>query len=90
MLEEKPWLAQYPKEIPKSIEYGQNLIPDYLKESARKYPMKNALHFMGTDLSYQKLYEHALQFAHYLKGIGVEKGDRVAIMLPNLPQGVIA
>ena len=90
MLEEKPWHKQYPKEIPKSIEYGQNLIPDYLKESARKYPMKNALHFMGAELTYQKLYEHALQFAHYLKSIGVEKGDRVAIMLPNLPQGVIA
>lgn len=89
LLEEKPWFKHYPEEIPKSIEYGHNLIQDYLKQSAYKYPTKNAIHFMGTSITYKKLYEYALQFAHYLKKLGVEKGDRVAIMLPNSPQGVI-
>lgn len=44
---------------------------------------------MGRELDYQELYESALKFANYLRSIGVEKGDRVAIMLPNCPQAVI-
>ena len=45
---------------------------------------------MGRELDYKELYESALKFANYLRFLGVEKGDRVAIMLPNCPQAVIA
>ena len=46
--------------------------------------------FYGERLSYKELYESSLKFANYLRFLGVEKGDRVAIMLPNCPQSVIA
>ena len=44
---------------------------------------------MGRDVTYKELYESSLKFANYLRNLGVQKGDRVAIMLPNCPQGVI-
>src|SRR5690554_6842720 len=44
---------------------------------------------MGKDMTYKELYESALKFASYLQGLGIQKGDRVAIMLPNSPQAVI-
>ena len=44
---------------------------------------------MGKDVSYKEFYESSLKFANYLQSLGIEKGDRVAIMLPNCPQGVI-
>jgi long-chain acyl-CoA synthetase len=86
----KPWLKLYPEEIPKTLEYEEKPVQQYLTEAARMYPDKPALHFMGKEMSYREVYESALKLANYLKGIGVKKGDRVAIMLPNCPQGVIS
>ena len=45
--------------------------------------------FLGKDITYKELYESSLKFANYLQSIGIQKGDRVAIMLPNCPQSVI-
>lgn len=61
----------------------------YLQEAALQYPEKKALHFLGKDITYAELDRKVRQFANYLQSLGLEKGDRVAIMLPNCPQGVI-
>ncbi|MCG3057128.1 AMP-binding protein, partial [Escherichia coli] len=53
-------------------------------------PHKCAVHFLGKRLTFHELYEQAITLAVYLKEIGVQKGDRVAIMLPNCPQAVIS
>ncbi|MBE4908205.1 long-chain-fatty-acid--CoA ligase [Bacillus luteolus] len=90
MEQRKPWLKQYPKEIPHSLDYGNKSLQSYLKDVTKEYPNKKAIHFLGKELTYAELYESSLKFANYLKKIGLEKGDRVAIMLPNCPQGVIA
>ena len=87
---DKPWLAHYPDEIPASIEYGNVPLQSYLQETGTKYPDKIAIHFMGKDFTYHEVYMSSLKFANYLKKLGVKKGDRVAIMLPNTPQSVIA
>ncbi|MGN1402539.1 MAG: long-chain-fatty-acid--CoA ligase [Bacillus sp. (in: firmicutes)] len=87
---EKPWLNEYPSEIPAKLEYGDQPLQSYLKNSAEKYPEKVAIHFMGKEYKYREIYEASLKMAHYLKAIGLEKGDRVAIMLPNTPQSVIS
>lgn len=89
-MSEKVWLSQYPKEIPHSLNYKNIPIQSLLTMTYEKYPNKIAIHFMGKDIIYRELYESSLKFANYLKQIGVEKGDRVAIMLPNCPQSVIA
>ncbi|MGE7624181.1 long-chain-fatty-acid--CoA ligase [Viridibacillus sp. NPDC096237] len=86
---EKIWLSNYPDNIPKSMEYEEIPLQEYLTRASSKTPSKIAIHFMGRDITYKELYEESLKFANYLVSIGIEKGDRVAIMLPNCPQGVI-
>ncbi|WP_113930225.1 long-chain-fatty-acid--CoA ligase [Bacillus sp. P14.5] len=86
---EKPWLELYPDEVKKELDYTPKPLQDYLTKAAELYPDKSAIHFMGKEINYRDLYNSALKFANYLKTLGVEKGDRVAIMLPNTPQSVI-
>ncbi|BAQ11676.1 AMP-dependent synthetase and ligase [Bacillus sp. OxB-1] len=86
----KPWLDLYPPEISKTLEYERVPIQDYLTRAGTKYPDKVAIHFLGKEITYKEFYESSLKFANYLKTLGVEKGDRVAIMLPNCPQSAIA
>ncbi|GAE26149.1 long-chain-fatty-acid-CoA ligase [Halalkalibacter wakoensis JCM 9140] len=88
--EEKIWLESYPEEVPHSIEYDERCLHDYLQLSAGKYPNQDALHFLGKDMTYKELYEQSKMFANQLLSLGVKKGDRVAIMLANCPQGVIS
>ena len=89
-MNDKVWLSQYPDGIPHSLSYDQVPVQSFLTNAFEKFPSKIAIHFMGRDVSYKELYESALKFANYLKRLGVEKGDRVAIMLPNCPQAVMA
>ncbi|BDH62521.1 long-chain-fatty-acid--CoA ligase [Lysinibacillus sp. PLM2] len=87
---EKVWLSQYPEEIPTTVTYDDMPVQNLLTNAYEKSPGKVAVHFMGRNLTYKELYESSLKFANYLQYLGVEKGDRVAIMLPNCPQAVIA
>nr|WP_275980418.1 long-chain-fatty-acid--CoA ligase [Halalkalibacter alkaliphilus] len=87
---DKVWLQSYPKEVPHTISYDESCLHDYLRRSTEKYPNHEALHFLGKDITYKELYEESKKFANQLLSIGVKKGDRVAIMLANCPQGVIS
>jgi long-chain acyl-CoA synthetase len=87
---ERPWLALYPQEVPHTIDYPQKPLQQFLKEAADQFPNKVSIHFLGKELTYQEVYEHSLKLARYLRRIGLEKGDRVSIMLPNCPQAVIS
>ncbi|WP_374722950.1 long-chain-fatty-acid--CoA ligase [Peribacillus tepidiphilus] len=87
---EKLWLENYPREIPPTLSYDNKPLQSYLKETAEQYPDKTSIHFLGKELSFKEVYESALKFANYLKDLGIKKGDRVAIMLPNTPQSVIS
>lgn len=89
-METKPWLALYPDEIPASLEYEEKPVQSFLTAAASKYENKVAVHFMGKEMTFKEIYEGALKMAHYLRGLGIKKGDRVAIMLPNCPQAVIS
>ena len=86
----KPWLDSYPPEISKSLDYEKIPLQEYLKRAGTKYPDKIAIHFMGKEITYKEFYDSALKYANYLRSIGIQKGDRVAIMLPNCPQNAIA
>lgn len=87
---DKVWLSQYPEEIPHSLTYEDIPVQSLLTRAYEKHPNKISVHFMGRDLTFKEVYESSLKFANYLRRLGVEKGDRVAIMLPNCPQAVIA
>ncbi len=86
----KPWLTSYPNEIPHTIEYDKKPLSEFLKDAAAEFPNKPAIHFLGKELTFQEVYVQACKLANYLKELGLGKGDRVAIMLPNCPQGVIS
>ncbi|WP_226539286.1 long-chain-fatty-acid--CoA ligase [Bacillus carboniphilus] len=87
---EKPWLKHYPSRVPQEIEWGNIPLHAYLKKAAEEHPQKTAVHFLGKKLTYDEVYESSLKLANYLQHLGLEKGDRVSIMLPNCPQAVIA
>ncbi|MGK7377947.1 AMP-binding protein [Planococcus sp. 1R117A] len=87
---EKPWLAHYPPEIPHTLTYPNMPVQEYLTQAYEKFPDKVAIHFLGKDVSYRELYDSSKRFANYLQTLGIRKGDRVAIMLPNCPQAVIS
>ncbi len=86
----KPWLDLYPPEIAKTLQYEKIPIQEYLTKTASKFPNNIAIHFLGKEIPYKEFYESALKLANYLQSIGINKGDRVAIMLPNCPQSAIA
>ncbi|KIL35118.1 long-chain fatty acid--CoA ligase [Cohnella kolymensis] len=85
-----PWLLHYPKEVPPTYPYPKHNLAEFLIQSAAKYPARTALHFMGKEMTYSELLTCSYRFANALRKLGAKKGDRVAIMLPNCPQLVIA
>ncbi|MDH4420698.1 MULTISPECIES: long-chain-fatty-acid--CoA ligase [Bacillus] len=86
---EKPWLQSYPEEIPETIAYDIQPLHRYLEKMVSRYPEKKALHFLGKDVTFADFHDKVKRFANYLQRLGIKKGDRVAIMLPNCPQSVI-
>ncbi|CAM3819768.1 long-chain-fatty-acid--CoA ligase [Alkalicoccus chagannorensis] len=87
---QQPWLSSYPEEIPATIQYEAKTLQYYLKRAAEQFPEKPAFHFMGKEMNYREVYSEALKLANSLRDLGVEQGDRVAVMLANTPQAVIS
>ncbi|TYR78603.1 long-chain fatty acid--CoA ligase [Priestia megaterium] len=85
----KQWLASYPEGYTHDVEIPNNSLFDMLKDTAARYPACTATRFYDHALTYRELYHSALAFAGALQEQGIQKGDRVAIMLPNCPQYVI-
>lgn len=94
----KPWLKYYEKGVPHHVETPSLTLADLLPAAAGRYPDRTAIvlavaaagRLFGYSISYAKLYRDVIRFAASLQGLGVQKGDRVAIFLPNCPQFVIA
>ncbi|WP_234504695.1 long-chain-fatty-acid--CoA ligase [Thermus brockianus] len=84
-----PWYAHYDPGVPKEAPTPR-LLTEALRENARRYPKKVALEFLGRSLTYAALFRQVEAFAKGLQEAGLEPGDRVAIMLPNSPQFVVA
>jgi long-chain acyl-CoA synthetase len=90
MAQEKIWLKSYAPGVPHEIDFEKMTLAEALKRSAQIYPESTALLFMGKHLSYAELDRLVNRFARALLDLGVKKGDKVAMLLPNLPQTVIA
>lgn len=86
----RPWLKHYDPDVPHKLNIPETLISDFLQHAAASYPRQTATVFMGARLTYRQLYDLVENFAAALYSLGVRQGDRVAIMLPNSPQVVIA
>ena len=86
---ERPWLAQYETGVPPALSYPDVPLHRLLSDSAGRFPDRTAIEFYGRRIPYRELDELTDRFARALIGLGVRKGDRVALLLPNLPQAVI-
>ncbi len=85
------WLARYDPDVRPSLEpYPDKTLVDYLADLARERPNAPAILFKGGTMSYRRLHTESDAFATGLAALGVRKGDRVALILPNCPQFLIA
>jgi len=87
---EKPWYKSYAQGIPRQVEYERTPMPLALARTARELPDKTALVFIDSKISYRQLDDMANRFANALIDMGVKPGDKVAMLMPNMPQLVAA
>ncbi len=81
-----PWLAHYDVEVPATLEFIPHALYDWLDKAARTVPQRPACRFVNRTISYARLKDDAEAIAAGLRARGLRPGDRVGVMLPNLPQ----
>ncbi len=86
---EKIWLRHYDPGVPPTLEYPRVPLFRLLEQSADRFPDRVATSFFGATLTYRELDGLANRFAHALRDLGIGKGDRVGLLLPNCPQFAI-
>ena len=87
----KPWLEHYDEGVPPTLQpYPRQTLVDVVSETARLRPAHTALIFKGEDITYGEVEWRSNALATALVAEGVKKGDRVAIIMPNCPQYIIA
>jgi long-chain acyl-CoA synthetase len=89
-LPDRPWLKSYSPHTPLTVPIPRQPLHKFLEAAAVNVPKRTATIFYGSKLTYQQLEWQVNQFAHALHGLGVEPGERVMIVLPNMPQMIIA
>ena len=88
---ERIWLKSYPQGVPADLDTAQySSLVALMEESFTKYASRPAYNFMGKSVSYGQTDRLSQAFAAYLQGLGLVKGDRVAVMMPNVPQYAVA
>lgn len=89
-IKEEMWTANYEEGVKTSLQYPEVSIFNLLERTARRFPSRVATLFGGSAMSYSELYDNVNKFAAALAGLGIKKGDRVGVFLPNSPQAVIS
>lgn len=88
---DKPWLSAYPDGVPADVDPSRyRSLVELMDESFRSYGDRVAYSFMGSNTSYAQTDQASIALAAYLQGLGLQRGDRVAIMMPNVPQYPVA
>ena len=89
---ERIWMKNWPKGVSAKLEYrlGEKPLHEYLRQNARDFPDKPAYIFYGRVITWKELDEYTDRFANFLRGIGVQKKDKVVLFMQNCPQYVIA
>ncbi len=90
-MNDRPWLAAYPEGVPADIDPAQypSLVA-LMEEAFRQHADRTAYSFMGKDISFADTEVQSRHLAAYLQGLGLARGDRVAVMMPNVPQYPVA
>src|SRR4051794_35112718 len=88
--EPRPWLRWYSSGVPEQIGVPEVALTQLLDDAAAEFPRRKALTFLGRSMTYRDLEKAVDTFAGVLHRLGVGPGDRVALIMPNCPQNVIA
>ena len=86
----RPWLRFYPEGVPAEVDVPVVPLTTLLDDAVASFPRRRAVAFLGWTTTYRKLARDVDRFAGALRGLGVHRGDRVALIMPNCPQQVIA
>ncbi len=89
LIRERPWLAHYEDGVPFTVGIPRVPLHHFLRSAARRFPLNIALNYEGAWITYRRLNQESNRFANALRSLGVDKGDRVMLLLPNVPQMVI-
>ncbi len=91
MSENRPWLSRYPNGVPANIDPdAYTCLVDMFEETFKKYQKKVAFSVMGKEMTFEQIDKMSQQFGAYLQSRGLEKGDKIALMMPNMLQYPIA
>ncbi len=91
MTTDRIWLSSYPEGVPSDIDFSQySSLVGLMEESFARYAERTAYSYMGKNISYAQTDAESQALAAYLQSLGLDKGDRVAIMMPNVPQYPVA
>ncbi len=89
-MEEKFWHAQYDFNVPATIRYPRIPVHDLVNIAANTFPDKPALDLYGSQMTFWQVRQQVMRMSNALAGLGIQKGERVAVHLPNSPQYVVA
>ncbi len=87
---EKPWLRFYGPKMPADLQVPDILLPQILDETAARFPKNLAVFFFGGKVNYAALSSHTNRFANALAGLGFKRGDRLGLLLANMPEVIIS
>src|SRR5467141_590221 len=90
LMHDRPWFVHYPEGVPHELTLSPETLLEMFSRSAQRFSRRPALYFFGKTISYRECYSLVERIASGLAGLGIRKGDRVALCLPNSPQAVIA
>lgn len=90
LVQERPWLAYYDDGVPYTVAIPRVPLNYLLRSATNRFPRQGAIIFEGKRITYHNLQQDVNRFANALRSLRVERGDRVMLLLPNLPQMVIA
>lgn len=90
LIAERPWLKVYEEGVPFTISIPRQPLPMLLSSAARRFPNRPAIIFMNSVLTYRQVERQTNRLANALRGMGVDTGTRVMILMPNVPQWIMA
>jgi long-chain acyl-CoA synthetase len=89
-MDDRPWYDSYALDVPRHLDFEELTIPQALSRSAKRFPDRPAISYMGKSLTFSQLDGLVNSFARALAEMGIGQGDKVALVLPNIPQTTIA
>ena len=89
-LPDRPWVAHYPRDVPAHLEYPAEPVYWLLEEAAERFPNRVACRYYRQEVTYDQLLDQSRRMAAALRARGLQPGERVGMLLPNVPEYLIA